>query len=60
LEYLAVIQAMYEQQKHMYETKTRKDWIVSLHQPWVRPIVRGKEDRGAGGVWGEGVYEPDG
>jgi hypothetical protein len=61
LDYLAVIQAMYEQQKHMYETKTRKveDRIVSLHQPWVWPIVRG-EDRDAGGVWGEGVYEPDG
>lgn len=41
---LAVIHKLYEQQKYMYETKTHKveDRIVSLHQPWVRPIVRGK------------------
>ena len=44
LERLAVIRRMYEQQKEMYENKTRRvdDRIVSLHQPWVRPIVRGK------------------
>lgn len=40
----AVIRSLYEQQKQMYETKTHQvsDRIVSIHQPWVRPIVRGK------------------
>jgi IS5 family transposase len=44
LEHLAVIRAMYEQQKEMYDNGTRRveDRIVSIHQPWVRPIVRGK------------------
>ena len=44
LEYLTVIRTMYDQQRHMYDTNTHKvdDRIVSLHQPWVRPIVRGK------------------
>ena len=44
LEYLAVIRAMYEQQKHIHETGNHNvdERIVSLHQPWVRPIVRGK------------------
>lgn len=33
-----------EQQRGMYKNNTHRvdDWIVSLHQPWVRPIVRGK------------------
>jgi hypothetical protein len=41
---LAVVQKLYEQQEQMYETKTHQvsDRIVSIHQPWVRPIVRGK------------------
>lgn len=41
---LAVVRKLYEQQKQMYETKTHQvpDRIVSIHQPWVRPIVRGK------------------
>ena len=41
---LAVIRKLHEQQKQMYETKTHQvpDRIVSIHQPWVRPIVRGK------------------
>lgn len=41
---LLVIQHIYEQQKTMYERKTHsiEDRIVSLHQPHVRPIVRGK------------------
>jgi transposase, IS5 family len=41
---LAVIRRLYEQQKQMYENKTHQvpDRIVSIHQPWVRPIVRGK------------------
>ena len=44
LEYLAVIRKLYEQQREMYENNTHRvdDRIVSLHQPWVRPIVRGK------------------
>lgn len=43
-ERLTVIRAMYEQQKEMFDNGTRRveDRIVSLHQPWVRPIIRGK------------------
>ena len=35
---------LYEQQREMYQTKTHRveNRIVSIHQPWVRPIVRGK------------------
>ncbi|MGN0350215.1 MAG: IS5 family transposase [Roseburia sp.] len=35
---------LYEQQKYMYDNKTHsvKHRIVSLSQPWIRPIVRGK------------------
>lgn len=35
---------LYEQQKYMYDTKTHsvKNRIVSIRQPWIRPIVRGK------------------
>ncbi|MEZ5037418.1 MAG: IS5 family transposase [Chitinophagales bacterium] len=42
--YLLVIQHLYEQQRTMYTTKTHsiEDRIVSIHQPHVRPIVRGK------------------
>lgn len=42
--YLLVIQHLYDQQKTMYDTKTKSiaDRIVSIHQPHVRPIVRGK------------------
>jgi len=41
---LATIRKVYEQQKLMYDTRSSKcdDRIVSLHQPHVRPIVRGK------------------
>ncbi len=44
LQKLEIIKKLYEQQNQMYETKTNKvdDRIVSIHQPWVRPIVRGK------------------
>ena len=44
LEYLAVIRELYEQQRGMYENNTHRvdDRIVSLHQPWARPIARGK------------------
>jgi IS5 family transposase len=43
-ERLQTIKALFEQQKYMYENRTHKveDRIVSLSQPWVRPIVRGK------------------
>ena len=39
-----VVQEVYRQQKQMYDTKSRTvaDRIVSLSQPHVRPIVRGK------------------
>lgn len=42
--YLLVIRHLYQQQKTMYDTKTHSvdDRIVSIHQPHVRPIVRGK------------------
>ena len=44
LERLAVAKKVYEQQKQMYDANTHKvdDRIVSLNQPWVLPIVRGK------------------
>ena len=42
--YLLVIQTLYEQQLGMYQTQTHsiEHRIVSIHQPHVRPIVRGK------------------
>lgn len=42
--YLLVITMLYQQQKKMYDDKTHSvdDRIVSIHQPHVRPIVRGK------------------
>lgn len=41
---LATIQQLFEQQNFMYQNKTHrvKDRIVSLSQPYVRPIKRGK------------------
>lgn len=41
---LAVIDKVYEQQKYMYEKKVYSvlDRIVSISQPYIRPIVRGK------------------
>lgn len=44
LKELEVIQTLYQQQKFMYDTKTHRivDRIVSINQPHVRPIVRGK------------------
>jgi hypothetical protein len=43
-EQFRVIEVLYAQQKQMYEkgSKRVEDRIVSLLQPWVRPIVRGK------------------
>ncbi|MDP3352427.1 MAG: IS5 family transposase [Flavobacteriaceae bacterium] len=42
--YLLVVNTLYVQQKQMYDSKTHsvEDRIVSIHQPHVRPIVRGK------------------
>jgi hypothetical protein len=42
--YLLVIHTLYEQQKQMFDTQTHsiEHRIVSIHQPHVRPIVRGK------------------
>ena len=39
-----IIQELYRQQKQMYDERKNRvdDRIVSLHQPYVRPIVRGK------------------
>ncbi len=47
-EYLETITLVYEQQKTMYDTKSRRcdNRIVSIHQPYVRPIVRGKVSAG--------------
>ena len=38
------IQKIYEQQQYMYDHHTHSvaNRIVSFHQPWLRPIVRGK------------------
>ena len=42
--YLFVLQTLYDQQKQMFDTNTHSvdHRIVSIHQPHVRPIVRGK------------------
>lgn len=42
--YFLVIQEVYRQQNQMYKEKTNRidDRIVSIHQPHIRPIVRGK------------------
>lgn len=41
---LNVIRKVYEQQKYMYDNKVHSvpDRIVSISQPYIRPIVRGK------------------
>ena len=41
---LCVIKELYKQQKYMYDNKAHKvkDRIVSISQPYIRPIVRGK------------------
>lgn len=43
--YLMVLHTVYEQQSLMHATRTRRvdHRIVNIHQPHVRPIVRGKE-----------------
>ena len=44
---LETIKKLYEQQKQMYEQKTHSiaNRIISLYQPWVRPMVRGKSGK---------------
>lgn len=44
LKYLYVVQTLYQQQLEMHQNRTHSvsDRIVSIHQPHVRPIVRGK------------------
>lgn len=41
---LQVIRKLYEQQRYMYESRTHSvdNRIVSISQPYIRPIVRGK------------------
>ncbi len=43
--YLLVIKELYRQQQKMFTEKRHsiEDRIVSIHQPYVRPIVRGKQ-----------------
>ena len=43
--YLLVLQTVYEQQHAMHSSRTHRvsDRIVSIHQPHVRPMVRGKD-----------------
>ena len=45
-ERLSVVETLYAQQKEMFENGTHRidERIVSLSQPWVRPIVRGKQN----------------
>jgi len=42
-----VIQHVYAQQREMYDNKIQRcdDRIVSVHQPHVRPIIRGKQNK---------------
>lgn len=47
LEYLQTIRLVYEQQHAMHTTRTHsiENRIVNIHQPYVRPIVRGKDGK---------------
>ena len=47
LAYLQTIQTVYDQQFTMHTTRTHRieNRIVNIHQPHVRPIVRGKEGK---------------
>ena len=44
MQYWQTVQDVYLQQLEMYQEKKHKieDRIVNIHQPWIRPIVRGK------------------
>jgi transposase, IS5 family len=45
--YLLVIKELYRQQEKMFEEKTHsvENRIVSIHQPHIRPMVRGKQGK---------------
>ncbi len=45
---LATVKTIYAQQKEMYNERKKsiENRIVSLHKPYVRPIVHGKNDKG--------------
>lgn len=45
LKYLMVLLTVYHQQQQMHSRRSKRvdDRIVNIHQPHVRPIVRGKE-----------------
>lgn len=45
--YLLVVQELYRQQLEMYQEKTNivENRIVNIHQPHVRPMVRGKDGK---------------
>ena len=45
--YWQTIQELYRQQEEMYRTKTNSiaHRIISIHQPFLRPIVRGKDGK---------------
>ena len=45
--YWKTIQELYRQQQQMYHTRTNsiENRIVSIHQPFIRPIVRGKDGK---------------
>jgi transposase, IS5 family len=42
-----ILQEIYRQQQQMYDNKSRRcdDRIVSISQPHIRPIVRGKSGK---------------
>ena len=44
LKRLETVKKLYDQQKYMYDNKTHSvaNRIISLSQPYLRPIVRGK------------------
>ena len=47
LMYWETIQELYRQQEQMYRTRTNRieHRIVSIHQPFIRPMVRGKDGK---------------
>lgn len=49
LKYLMVLHTVYDQQELMHSSRIKRvdDRIVNIHQPHVRPIVRGKEKANA-------------
>lgn len=46
-QYLETIKELYRQQEEMYRTRTNSiaHRVVSIHQPFIRPIVRGKDGK---------------